>query len=737
MLIKNMYLGKKLAWLLAVATASVTPGAGAHFGPVPVSLKNIPLPEVPGLVDGPDPIVTNVETALVLGKALFWDTQVGSDGMACASCHFHAGADRRIKNQLAPSGKHALTDPDHFDLAQDGTARGPNYSLKRSDFPFFQTDDPLSTTGNTIYNSDDVVSSSGSFGGDYQQVRWFGPDDDVCQRNVDPVFHTGAVGTRRVEPRNAPTVINAVFNFRNLWDGAANNIFNGSSPWGDRDPDAGVWVKTGDAAVEKQRLRLINSSLASQAVSPPVSSIEMGCSNRTFADLGRKLMWRRPLANQEVHWNDSVLGPYANSTADTPRTGLNTFYVMLVRESFNPKYWSYFKRGEFGAPADNPPMKALPYDQYEANFSMFFALALQLYQSTLISDDSPFDRSARDENQLPIDLSQQELNGLQNFRVAHCVLCHVGPTLSSAAIITNAMLVEENPLAFGNETFSVSTTRNVVNRMSVTGGFTIIDTGFASNGVTPEEADPGLGGTDPFGNPLSFADQYLQFLAGNPDGVIDPYVSDTRACDFELSIAREASDQEKVFFTPADGIIPQPQGTENCFSPLGAFLPTPEAAAAELASADNTRMLSAARGSFKIPALRNIDLTGPYMHNGGMATLEEVLESYIRGGNFNPDAKQFGTVFPQPLLRLVPSAREEIIAFLKTLTDERVLYERAPFDHPAIKVPHGHTGDHVTVAGGNRLHPDLGEDEFLFIPAVGASGRSTPLKPFVDHLPAH
>jgi hypothetical protein len=42
--------------------------------------------------------------AEVLGKALFWDMQIGSDGVqACGSCHFHAGVDNRSKNQLNPN----------------------------------------------------------------------------------------------------------------------------------------------------------------------------------------------------------------------------------------------------------------------------------------------------------------------------------------------------------------------------------------------------------------------------------------------------------------------------------------------------------------------------------------------------------------------------------------------------------------------------------------------------------
>ncbi len=724
-----------LASVWAVACAVGTGTALAHFGPVPISLKNVPVPPVPGLVDGPDPIVINKQAAIVLGKALFWDTNVGSDGMACASCHFHAGADARIKNQLSPIGKNPDVADAFFDSSPDGAVRGPNYTLRVADFPFHQLADPLNPTTAVIYDSNDVVSSSGSFGGAFKSVNWFGSGTDTCQRSVDPVFHAGALGTRSVEPRNAPTVINAVFNFRNLWDGSANNIFNGSNQWGDRDPNAGVWVKTGSNSVVKGRLHLVNSALASQALSPPVSPIEMGCANRTFADLGRKLMYRYPLENQTVHWNDSVLSPVANSTTGNLRKGLKTVYLDLVKQAFNSKYWSYYPRGGFGAPPAIPPKKPLPYDQFEANFGMFFAISLQLYQSTLISDDSPFDRSPIDASGIPTGLTASELNGFQNFRLAHCALCHVGPTLSAAAVYTNAELVAANPLAFGNETFAVSTTHNVITRASVTGGVSLIDTGYANNGATDDGVDAGLGGTDPFGNPLSFADQYIQQLVGNPSGVVDPYVDQIRPCDFDLPMAMDTTTAHAVIFTKADGtIIPQEQDTTNCFRPEGAFLPNPALAASVLASPTNKKLLSAAKNSFKIPSLRNIDLTGPYMHNGGMATLEQVLEFYTRGGNFNPPGKHFGTVFIQPTLRFSVQARNDIIAFLKTLTDDRVRKEMAPFDHPEIVVPHGHAGNASAAVGGNPLNPLLAKDENLAIPAVGKDGRSAPLQPFHSFL---
>jgi cytochrome c peroxidase len=70
------------------------------------SLKTVPVP-------GPDDhqlakFVRDKNALVVLGKALFWDQQVGSDGQACASCHFHAGADSRSKNQLDSGGRSTM-----------------------------------------------------------------------------------------------------------------------------------------------------------------------------------------------------------------------------------------------------------------------------------------------------------------------------------------------------------------------------------------------------------------------------------------------------------------------------------------------------------------------------------------------------------------------------------------------------------------------------------------------------
>ncbi|WP_028081941.1 cytochrome-c peroxidase [Solimonas soli] len=81
---------------------------------------------------------------------------------------------------------------------------------------------------------------------------------------------------------------------------------------------------------------------------------------------------------------------------------------------------------------------------------------------------------------------------------------------------------------------------------------------------------------------------------------------------------------------------------------------------------------AADRGRFRVPSLRNVALTAPYMHDGRFDTLEQVLAHYRSGV---PDALR-----DEPLLREATSVgaaeAEDIIAFLQTLTDERFVHDR-------------------------------------------------------------
>jgi len=99
------------------------------------------------------------------------------------------------------------------------------------------------------------------------------------------------------------------------------------------------------------------------------------------------------------------------------------------------------------------------------------------------------------------------------------------------------------------------------------------------------------------------------------------------------------------------------------------------------------------KGRFKPPSLRNIEVTAPYMHDGSIATLEEVLDHYARGGRLvpegtlingqdvsgdgrdNPNKSAFITGFA-----LSEQEREDVLAFLRALTDEEFLTNPAYSD---------------------------------------------------------
>jgi hypothetical protein len=258
---KRIVIGLIMLWVFSTSTIQALTGDGT-IPRVPNPPLQSDLPSLPGdlraiPVPGPSEqalaeYVKDKGAAIALGKALFWDMQVGTDGRtACASCHFRAGADPRSKNQLSPGHNRVPQRDLTFQLG------GPNYQLTGSDFPLTRLAIPSQRGAlDPTTDRNDIVSSQG--------VAFLGEGPDPLG------FQVAGLKTRRVEPRNTPSVINAVFNHRQFWDGRAENIFNGVNHLGARDPQARVMASSSGTLVEVQ-VALPNSSLASQAVAPIVS----------------------------------------------------------------------------------------------------------------------------------------------------------------------------------------------------------------------------------------------------------------------------------------------------------------------------------------------------------------------------------------------------------------------------------------------------------------------------------
>src|SRR5712691_1973361 len=107
---------------------------------------------------------------------------------------------------------------------------------------------------------------------------------------------------------------------------------------------------------------------------------------------------------------------------------------------------------------------------------------------------------------------------------------------------------------------------------------------------------------------------------------------------------------------------------------------------------------------FKTPTLRNVELTGPYFHNGGQVSLAQVVDFYNRGADF---AGGFTSSQIRPL-GLSSGEKSDLVSFLISLTDDRVRNRRAPFDSPSLCVPNDGLSNGVS--------------NVLCVPAVGAAG---------------
>jgi cytochrome c peroxidase len=642
------------------------------------SIANNGLPLPPNLGD----FIRDKQSAIRLGKALFWDMQVGSDGVqACATCHFEAGADNRSRNEVNPDTNRVQNQRNgdirgFFDApsASDTTFGpvGPDGTLQASNFPFVKNiesfvQNPDGTIGPGNGNSNDTASSMGVFFTLFQGTTAAIAVDNGTRLN-DPVFNVGGTTTRRVEPRNTPTVINAVLNFANFWDGRANNTFNGVNPFGPQDPNAAVFVVQADGSLGTQKIALVNASLASQAVGPPVSPFEMSFGDpsqnnaRTFAEIGKKLLRGfypiTPLGKQLVDRTDSVLGPISAF----PSHGLVVNYAQLIQAAFNPKYWSSLatltSTGTTLAPtvtSDQPTVipqykitstsgasetattQSGTFTQMEANFSLFFGLAILSYEATLVADHTPFDQWM-ETGTLNGAFTADALAGLNLFvGQGHCINCHGGPELTNAS----ASRAQNG--------------KNVIEPMRMAQGTALYDQGFYNIGTVPTTDDLGRGGKDLNGRPLAFS---RQALFERVLGISMPFPI---TGDNGIPVTSEDGD---AVCTDANG-----NGVCDPNEPLNAGF-----------------QRAAVDGAFKAPGLRNQELLAPYMHNGGFATLRQVVEFYNRGGNFcnlnkadlDPDIEPRG---------LTTTQLDQLVSFLLSLTDERVRLEQAPFDHPELFIP--------------------------------------------------
>ena len=394
-----------------------------------------------------DLVIQDETAAIQLGKALFWDLQVGSDNKtACATCHNFGGADWRSRNQLASGGNQDVTLADFMKNA-DG-----------------RLEDVLGSQGVIQQRYSHVNPQSADVGEAptaEELKKKFTLDGSVESR------------TRQVTGRNTPSVINAAFFVRQFWDGRANRFFNGENIFGSQDPNAGVWEHAEGVVTRNTNFLVDYSSLASQAVGPPGSSVEMSHGPdgaRSFPDIGKKLLDSslRPLGLQTVHQSDSVLA----DLVATDGKGLSVSYAELIRKAFQPRFWNY-EAGEVAG-----------HTQMEANFALFFGIAIQAYERTLISDESRFDKFVRgDETQLTFD----EQEGFDRFMSGglSCKTCHGGPMFASGTWSSVGNPVEAMTLANTSEG--------------------LYDDGFYNIGVQDQSLDAGIGRMDlPFG-PISIS----------------------------------------------------------------------------------------------------------------------------------------------------------------------------------------------------------------------------------------
>ena len=136
-------------------------------------------------------------------------------------------------------------------------------------------------------------------------------------------------------------------------------------------------------------------------------------------------------------------------------------------------------------------------------------------------------------------------------------------------------------------------------------------------------------------------------------------------------------------------------------------------------------------GEFRTPSLRNVELRAPYFHNGRFATLEDVVEFYNRGGDFNAPNKD-PRVHPR---NLSTQQKADLVAFLKRpLTDPRVAAATNQFSRPTLysdsnRVPQitgtGTAGANGQIPQATAIEPPLVGNPNFTVGVSNANGGAT------------
>jgi hypothetical protein len=396
-----------------------------------------------------------------------------------------------------------------------------------------------------------------------------------------------------------------------------------------------------------------------------------------------------------VHPQDSVLGTLADNLTGT---GLTTTYSALIKKAFVAKFWNNTTQkitfDVNGIPGFSPgtPLNTDEYTQMEANFSLFFGLAIQLYESTLVANDSAFDRFMEGAGSQTL----QENLGMKIFTgTGGCVACHAGAETTDVSVgfIQGADPITGVPQPLNKKPLNAS------EFMAFFTGTGLYDNGFHNIAVRPG------------GDTVPADPEYLAATEDIGHGADSPFNDPVSGVPFPLSFGRLGLWKADAPTTPAF-----PPWTATFYSPYVPPLPFGFRAADTAPYAGRVVDF----GSFKTPALRNVELTGPYFHNGGAATLRQVVDFYTRGADF--PATNVKAVDPAmlPIGFMIGSStrKNELVAFLMTLTDQRVKNQTAPFDHPEIFVP---IDGRAPVSPGSRAGL-LANTKFRQIPAVGVGG---------------